>query len=452
MEAEEKSRIVISDWAGPFELEPRAKDRDSLIWQLIIQSLLYDEVLIQDQVLVCSSKLAEWFTDEEAIPLLRDLFDMGSIVVLKHPLKAYGDDDLSDLASEWPVLARSKFIEKHSSVADKPFRPDERQKEFHKVLEACLRRDCQRFAGDSRDFHLPDKFGLVLTQCLGLRTHQAWRERNFPGISPGMVADFIEFIESPAKALERLKTGPRGGAPNPLWFNTALGDQVAATYRPEEAKSMIELIESCMAHVFACGEAADERFGGGIYSVLTACEKQDLETEPEVIVQSIVQSQLNLPLPRKGFGKAIREVREDAAGKNLRKSIKELGATITFDDQKERWSEVAELMATKLPTTKEIQIFSVAGAVGRGMVFATLMTALTVPFAGFAALALAATAEIPVAIGAECFMPFIRKVRGASREYELAKNLNDSVDFGCVAADLPETVEPETPSRPNRGS
>ncbi|HEV3075441.1 MAG TPA: hypothetical protein VHB47_13560, partial [Thermoanaerobaculia bacterium] len=100
------SAVVLTDWGA--KTEGLSASRDALLQELLLLSLVYDQLLIQDEVLALSTKLARWFTSGKDFDLLRRCLSIGSIVILTH--HAYGSDDLAELALRHPITARAKYI------------------------------------------------------------------------------------------------------------------------------------------------------------------------------------------------------------------------------------------------------------------------------------------------------------------------------------------------------
>src|SRR6266849_6905777 len=80
---------------------PSARSRDEFLSDLILLSLLYDEVLVSDNDLLSSRHIATWFSGEEKFRLLEALIDVGALRVLKRPLEAYPDETQRTLA--WKI-------------------------------------------------------------------------------------------------------------------------------------------------------------------------------------------------------------------------------------------------------------------------------------------------------------------------------------------------------------
>jgi hypothetical protein len=124
------------DWAR--ENEPTARGRNQFLWDLMLLSLLYDDILVQDEIILCSNKLPAWFPDTESFLLLEEIIDIGPLKILKRPQHRY-PKSLQDLAGSRPISARREHLAKYSVNNDgKPLTLTPAHHAFHNRLEAFL--------------------------------------------------------------------------------------------------------------------------------------------------------------------------------------------------------------------------------------------------------------------------------------------------------------------------
>src|SRR5437867_3753046 len=97
--------VALTDWTA--DVDHLRADRDAIIYQLLILSLLYDEILVQDELLVLSDPLAEGFGQGEGKRIWEEVLDVGSFVILQLPISAYRTDDLKEYAQNHPIEARA---------------------------------------------------------------------------------------------------------------------------------------------------------------------------------------------------------------------------------------------------------------------------------------------------------------------------------------------------------
>jgi hypothetical protein len=134
----------------------------------MILSLLYDEILVQDQVFVCSTNPAKWFASDDR--MLCELFDLDTLKILKRPISEY-PRNLQDKAREFPILGRSDEIKERSSNVGEPFEPTSIQMRFHERLDACLkeRQSAHKEGGSKATWMFSKLFGWSSSACLLMR-------------------------------------------------------------------------------------------------------------------------------------------------------------------------------------------------------------------------------------------------------------------------------------------
>src|SRR5260370_29082462 len=106
-----KRSIVMIEWSR--QNEPTHRNRDAFLWHQMLLSLLYDEVLAQDETIVSRNKMANWFAKGEDFRLLEEIFEIGGLTILKRPLQKY-PDELKELAAKHPISARREQLTRFS--------------------------------------------------------------------------------------------------------------------------------------------------------------------------------------------------------------------------------------------------------------------------------------------------------------------------------------------------
>src|SRR5207245_314096 len=91
--------------------EPTPHERDEFLWHQMMLTLLYGDVLAQDETLVCSEKMSRWFSDSESFGLLERLVECGGLKVLKRPWERY-PKNLQERALRQPIATRREQLEK----------------------------------------------------------------------------------------------------------------------------------------------------------------------------------------------------------------------------------------------------------------------------------------------------------------------------------------------------
>ncbi len=375
--------MVLVDWSR--RNEPTARDRNSFFYELMLLSLLYDEVLVQDEIFVCSEKMASWFRDAESFRLLEELFAIGGVTVLKRPLRKY-PQELQEKAQKNPIQARVEHLTRFSvGNTGEPLRFTNEQRQFHNRLESCLlasprgHRDAGSKNALSED--LMQSFGNRLSEVLTDGRYNRWRESKFPHISPQAGSDFVAFVQDPSAAIRRIiessgqqpRFTPEKDRPV---FSTALAVQAAASYQPDEANDLVSLIETVFAVPFCMDEDAVGRHSRALRELPLPIDQAVGKSEAGrvVKVETRVKVPVGLPRPEPGFGEALQRVRENS-GKKLKNAMKRLGKELDFHRQEEAWSEVKDELALHIADRRrmrEFGVWSILGSMGDELVFDTI--------------------------------------------------------------------------------
>ncbi len=121
--------IVMAEWTR--NCEPNHESREKFLWHQMLLSLMYDEVMAQDQTIVNSKRIANWFHKDSTFPLLRELFECNGVGILKRPIERY-PQELKEIALSRPVFARATHISKFSANNDgTPVTFSQSQLSFH---------------------------------------------------------------------------------------------------------------------------------------------------------------------------------------------------------------------------------------------------------------------------------------------------------------------------------
>jgi len=361
------------DWTRHNEVS--ADNPEHLIWDQIILSLLYDEVAVQDETLVCSKKLAKWFLDKEQFEILKEVFECGGLKVLRRPLEAY-PEELKDLAEKNPIIGRRSHLTKHSVDNDGNLLrfDDKQQLAFHDTLDKFLieKPDAYRFAGSKQlvSKNIFQDFGDLLEQVLLEDKWKQWLDPRFEHVDESVKNDFVGYIRDPEKAIKRIakfhskeeaqRLLPPGSGP--LRLTTAIAVRVAATYPKDAANELQSLIETVFANPYCKREGADGRYGRHVddlpieVDLSSQMDDSQEETAGRIEVVELDAIDVKLPLPEPGFAKVVNEVRRES-GKNLRKAIITLDSAVIDREEQaidkaihatmDAWKLVADDFATK---------------------------------------------------------------------------------------------------------
>ena len=441
-----KRSIVMVEWTR--NCEPSHQSRDEFLWHQMFLSLLYDEVLAQDQTLVCSKKMAGWFHDPESFRLLEETFKCGGLGVLKRPVNRY-PDELKDLASTNPVIARQQHVAKFSANNDgTPVQFEASQLEFHNRLAALLASDSNfhREAGNLSDGrNVMAEFAQRLRGVLTDTRYDTWRKSRF-GLAPADAESFVPFVDNPELAIARFAeeypdrplkfTTNRGN----LEFSTAVAVQAAATFRGEPARGFQSLIETVFAEVFCKQEYAEGRYGRHLCDLPIETDVEEIEGASSLNVVRVETVDVRLPVPSANFSEIINRVREKGSGKNLRKAMAVVGAEPTFGRVENAWRQVADDLASTigLAASKEVRLQTVAVETLRDVSVGVLVGSALSPFFFHSAQDIVSALPETTLTGFVGSLVTSIGVRSAKeigaelRSQETREILRDSVRFSCV--------------------
>ena len=438
------SQLILTDWAA--NLESIAANPNALFWELVLHCLLYDKVLIQDEALAQSKRLARWFGAPGTRWFLEELVDTGAIQVLVQNAKGY-PDPLRDLATMSPIAARSQYIVRHGAKQGVEFAPSKTQERFHAHIDGILRTRPSQIRSRKAGADLHQLFQGKMLEALDDEDCTAWITRG--GIDTRHRDELRSLIENPAGIADRAR---RSGVPLQLdprfgddpRFTRTLGHALAATY-PEHSQPINAMVHSAFAAVIC----ETEEYAAGRYTPALrelwlskdqpfVHERQD--SIPIVRVERALRVPLDLPPLAPGIGKVIAETRNSPAGRLLRSARTQYGSDITFGAHVDRWRAVAEELAKRITRKSGNSLGAIvaqsAGSAGKGAIGALI----TGPWAdGLEAQSLnvlEAVATGAIIRGALSIGQLgIRMIRAAGASHKLAEQIAETVQLRC--SDLP---------------
>ena len=400
--------IIMMDWTRHNEVS--ARDPNELLWQQAICALVYDEVAVQDETIVCSRKLARWFFDDDAFPLLTELFECGGLTLLKRPLDAY-PPELQDVAHDAPLRARRLQLERHSvGNAGQRLTFGVRRENLQDRLDAHFRTRSEgsghRFAGSKHivDYDLFDAFNKLLLDVLTAERWQPWLSESFDRLGPAERERFAQFVRDPHAALaaiEQRSPGdgarlvPSGESP---YLSTAMAVRATRLFLPRIARQLQDLVETVFARPYCIREGADGRYGRYLHDLPS---EEDLPSEPFLAPKArtlpsspIVQPTFQVvPLPAllPGFGQVVATVRGLQHARDLRAAMatldrsaqdgNETGVEKVLGEVRERWREVSDDLAFESAKAgmrvDPVTLGSFSSEVGEEVIFGILLAALS---------------------------------------------------------------------------
>lgn len=345
------SSILLADWGAYLGTYRSPK---KLVNDLILLSLLYDNVLIQDEILVLIPQLANWFGTSRGLDLLHKIFCLDSIKLLKWPTYAYTSNICTDPIKH-PMFARAEWHVKNSTAGDQLFRPTEQQAVLYKELEAILsvRRRAARDRWTKSKIDVYQSFRDILRNVLSKEAFTPWLRFQYSAIKDKTKEEYIGYITDPARAVHDLRKNKpeirvvyKNGIPD---FSRSLGFQVSTLYDRNEKLALQSLIQSVYAIPLCESEHAIGRYSGRLMEIpwFEDEEKVPAYLDAErVLLEPATNKILYLPDVMDDFPKVVNEIRSTEAGKALRKAFADLGKTLSLKEIESCWSSVAHELSS----------------------------------------------------------------------------------------------------------
>jgi hypothetical protein len=443
--------LVLTNWAA--DERNIGKSPKEVLYELLLLSLLYDKILIQDEIFVLSPRMASWFSTGEYSELLRKCFDLGTLVVLKHPLFAYPTDELKELSLEAPILARAKYIQKFGTRAEYVFEPSAHQFALYHMIDSCLqnRPEAQRPVGYLKKLDIIPTFASILKEVLSSKHYTKWRNAAFRGITDAMAEEFVSFIEEPDRVVTRFRETGRDivaltGSGDKTIFNRSLAYQAASLYPSRQARAMQRLVQTTFAAPFSWRENAAGSYSGSLRELLwipagSPTELGEPERQEEIVsIEAYADVSTALPDLGSDFVKAIVRVCNSEAGMKLRRSIRQLGQDIDFRSQKDAWLEVADELAKAVIQPKPFKIRTAVIRIGEKMVLGSV--------AGLFDVIRGEKINIPTVLAGAFFSGALgiafdhgyEVLRNDLGRQKIRRQLERAVEFRCTSLAMPPLV------------
>ncbi len=373
------SRLVLSDWAA--DVENIASSRDALLYELLISALMYDVILIQDECIVLSEKLAGWFGTEEGFELFAAVLDSGAFVILT--LQDW-PSELLELRVKRPMVARARYIEKYATKGEHQFRPTAEQSAFYNRLDCYLAGNSmplRQLDAANTSFDLIPTFGALLKEVLSNRRYSAWLSDTFGSVPSRIRETLAEYTTRPESAAREVfdKTRNRPNlAYSPdgrILFTRSLAYQLAQTQTDVNQQRWIENVtQSAFAAAFCANLESAGRYAGILKElvVVDPSEAQEpFHTSPYVLkVERDVRVSVPLPSVMPEQIRAWLAVRDHAVGRELRDAVRTTSPDWAGDDElvELAWREIAGLLVTTIIPAGSVSVISLIATVAKELV------------------------------------------------------------------------------------
>ncbi len=445
--------IILTDWGA--DCESLGQSPEAVLYELLLLSLLYDNILIQDEVFALSNRMARWFLKDDYREMLTKCFELGTVVVLSHPLAAYPTDDLKELSQKTPILARAEYIQKFGTRGQDVFNPNQHQLAFYQMIDSFLlnHSKAQRPVGSLKNVDIMATFASILKDLLCSPRYSKWLKTAFRGITDDMKKDFLHFIEQPESVIERLKSANReykaliGQDATPV-FNRSLAFQATSLYPPQQAKAMQRLVQTTFAAPFSWREDAAGRYSRSLRELLWMPSGFASEVEESAHVDNIVSveahvdTSVGLPDLRTDFVEAITSARNSESGKKLRTAVRRVGSEASFHTQKIAWIEMANELAGAVTKRKRIDIRTALIKLGKEMFLGSVASGVLSSATGepIAIPTVLAHAFLTGSLGL-LFGHGYEVLRCDLEHQEIRWKLEQAVEFRCTSVAMPPVVQ-----------
>ncbi len=432
--------------------EPTHRSRNDFIWHQLLLSLLYDDVSAQDETIVCSKRLASWFSGASEFATFAKLLECGAIGLLKRPLGRYPTPELQERARIYPIHARREHLEQFSvDNRGKPARFNPKQAQFHNLLEAHLidHPHSHRFAGERAEPRsgLMIKFAARLREVLTDPRYAPWLKRRFRNLTVANAEEFVRSMSDRSRIIDRLrKSNLRIPARydedsvDPI-FDTAVAMQLAASFEPKSASAFQELIETVFAEPYCQEERSEGRYGRKLQALPLAVELDQDGRLPDVRVVHVEPISVGLPTPDADLPQIIHSIREKPSGRRLRDTMQTMGSEPNFVAATRAWKDVAADLASSMSAaqTRKVTIHTLVGESVRGAVFGFLGELAWAPELDHGLhLPLGAVTGATLDVSGNLLG---RSLRFELKRSELVESLDSALQFSCVKHPLVRQID-----------
>jgi hypothetical protein len=362
---QEGSTLLLTDWAATIDTpQETVTSFDAFAFEVIFQSLVFDRILVADEILTLSSRMPDWFSSRDRLDILRKLFDLETLKVLTFPQNYYQTTELQSRCVDEPITARAFHHEWYSSKGKTPFCPTHNQRDWYEKCDRILneRRQARHPIASIRPYDLYGSFAAMLRRLLVLPQYRSWISTTFPALMP-VVDDLVGYIDHPELADKIIREKRGDSRPGDgKHFTRSLAYRLASVKWPNLEGEFRSLVQSAFASALVSGEDGVGRYTDFVRECLFFVEKPvegPLDVGDFVVNQgSPVQTALVAPdmSHLDEYIDAVKLVRETTSGIALRQAVQEGNLTKAGGC----WEGVAAEMARRLKSKERIAIVTEA--------------------------------------------------------------------------------------------
>ncbi|MBN1458887.1 MAG: hypothetical protein JXA57_05080 [Armatimonadetes bacterium] len=325
-----KRRIILTN-VNTSVFQPRYCK--TFLSELVVNALLYDEVLLREGDLVGNHKLTAFLAQEENLSIFSELLSVGAVKILRLGWNSYPENVEHD-PSKFPVTARAEEQMRNRSDAGRPAVILSHERKLFQRLDEILIRNPSSHRRQ-RPFPPQNTFADELLVLLSHREAFHLLERpQFKCITPEMSNAFVDLC-SDAHRWERFLIDRKVEQPLGLGkgFYRTQAYQCAAHFGPSAAKAMCRLIESTYAACECERERSDGRYGRSALAELPAKSEHHHEayewvTKLETRAVVSKEKPIRLALVH-GIGDVISQVRSGEAFEQFQRCVLDMGKAET---------------------------------------------------------------------------------------------------------------------------
>jgi len=354
----EQRRIILTN-LNPSVYRP--KYLPTFLSELVINSLLCDQVLIREGDLITNKNITEYLcTNPESFEVFKELLSVGAVKVLHLRPESYPKDLKFDPQHQ-PLRARAEDHSRRRSFKGRPWKPHKSQCQLYDRLDNAIRESpdykdkSRRKFAIQRRFPKHNDFAAVLQDILLPQHRERLRKRKlFSQIDDDLADNFSDFCSSPEawirflhrKGVKKPLLGPEG-----RFYRTAAYQCLQVfKHNPKGMQGMQRLVESTYAACDCDREEADGRYGRSALAELPFVFESD-EEEQEAAETVVKMEVVPAGPPMKigvapGIGEVLAATREHETFREMQKALRSLGSAVDTEKSfKYPWQNLCSLVA-----------------------------------------------------------------------------------------------------------
>jgi hypothetical protein len=321
-------RIILTHWnAGVFH----SALASYLLPELIIYSLLYDEVLIREEDLLTNRAIHQLLSERNNFAVFSEMLTSGLVKLLRLPLNYYPSGRRFDPV-RLPFSARAEEHQLRRSYKGKPWKPSQEDWQLFRQIDELI----AKYPSGSR-YHIPfgpgNTFADQLGEILGnLQSYRIAAHPVFRYIDDGTAAQFLKFCKDPTEWLRFLHDH---GIKNPI-IGPDAGFYRSAAYQCSNLlptpRAIRRLAESVYAATYCDRESSDGRYGGSELVELPyryGSDSERIAANEDAVRVEVVATEASAAITlRPGIAGVLTRTRESLEFQSVRLAIEALGKNI----------------------------------------------------------------------------------------------------------------------------